>query len=101
MLAILACLCEVFGGPLCWSEGMSRGWRILKVAAVVALLAGFGGCAGDLSNSSPAPSAGTASSTMASQPTASFASWPNSADLSDDASDYRITSQDILQVSVF
>src|SRR5262245_61029958 len=81
-LAVLACCAEVFPGSLVWSEDMPGGLRILKLAAVVALLAGFGGCAGELSNSSqPSKSSqieaspGTASSTMA-QPTNSFASSP-------------------------
>jgi polysaccharide export outer membrane protein len=81
---------------------MSQGWRLIRLAALVPLLAGLVGCAGDLPKSSQtAPSPATASATMASQPATSFASSPDTAGVSDDATDYRISSQDILQVAVF
>ena len=91
---------------------MSQGWRFIKLTALVPLLAGLVGCAGDLSNSSQtAPSAGTVSSesAMASAPVVGSPAPPSSpmasslarAEAVDDATDYRITSQDILQVAVF
>jgi polysaccharide biosynthesis/export protein len=91
---------------------MSQGWRLIKLAALVPLLAGLIGCAGDLSKpSQSAKSAGTASSesTMASSQivrspgthSSTMASSLTYADVSDDATDYRISSQDILQVAVF
>jgi polysaccharide biosynthesis/export protein len=91
---------------------MAQGWRFIKLAALVPLLAGLVGCAGDLSKSSHAePSASTASSesTMASAQavrssatlSSPMASSLAHAEALDDATDYRITSQDILQVAVF
>jgi polysaccharide biosynthesis/export protein len=91
---------------------MLQGWRFIKLAALVPLLTGLIGCAGDLSKSSQtAKSAGNASSesiTASSQTVRSpgthsstMASSLTYADVSDDATDYRITSQDILQVAVF
>ena len=101
---------------------MSHGSRFVKLLTLVALLAGLVGCGatvdapqlGDASDPSasrtaPSPatassqtarSSATASSMMNSPPTTALASSRDSADVSD-ATDYRITSQDILQVAIF
>jgi polysaccharide export outer membrane protein len=105
---------------------MSQCSRFVKLLALVALLVGLVGCAGDLPSSSqtaPAtadawgppmassqtamassqtsPSRAQASSTRASPPTTELGSARDSADVSEDATDYTITSQDILQVAIF
>src|SRR5262245_1460349 len=91
---------------------MSQGWRLIRLAVLVPLLAGLVGCAADLSKSSqtepPAGAASSESTTASAQAVRSPAtlSSPMASSLAraealDDATDYRITSQDILQVAVF
>jgi polysaccharide biosynthesis/export protein len=76
---------------------MSQVWRLIKLTALVGLLAGIVGCSGDLSKSAQTkPSSGAASYGMASPSSMASALGAN---ISDD--DYRITSQDVLSVSIF
>jgi len=77
---------------------MSQVWRWIKLTALVGLLAGIVGCAGDQSKSAQTTqSPGAASYGMASPPSIASALGANISD----PSDYRITTQDILSVSIF
>src|SRR4029453_16315011 len=73
------------------TECMSQSWRFIKLAALAPLLAGLVGCtvASSQDGRSPAP------------PSSPMATSLAHAEALDDATDYRITSQDILQVAVF
>ena len=73
---------------------MSQGSRFINLLALVALSAGLLGC-GSSQTSPPLAQARSSPTTTA------LASSRDSADVSGDATDYRITSQDILQVAVF
>ena len=73
---------------------MSQGSRFINLLALVALSAGLLGC-GSSQTSPPLAQARSSPTTTA------LASSRDSADVSGDATDYRITSQDILQIAVF
>ena len=73
---------------------MSQGSRFINLLALVALSAGLLGC-GSSQTSPPLAQARSSPTTTA------LASSRDSADVSGDATDYRITPQDILQVAVF
>src|SRR3954447_18206204 len=96
---------------------MSQGSRFGKLAVLIALSAGLVGCAGGLFLSSPPASSTAPAALKSTSPSAQdtrlpvadsatleppagtrFASGQDSADLSDD---YTITSQDVLQVTIF
>ena len=73
---------------------MSQGSRFINLLALVALSAGLLGC-GSSQTSPPLAQARSSPTTTA------LASSRDSADVSGDETDYRITPQDILQVAVF